>query len=174
VAGPRRLHLRDRGHGLRGDPAPDECEQAASSTAFELIGKVTDPSFPARRHRLYEVAAKHASGDWTDFDRSLDDFEVRGYANIYEQLGLLVQRGLVDLTDVMEAMSAQIMADWHTFEPIRTHIMDQAGRGFPGMTTDQPGIDRVYWPHFRWLAARNAEWVQRQATAPPAPVAPTG
>ena len=80
-------------------------KQSASGTAFDLIGRVTDPSFPVRRHLLYEVAAKYASGDWTGFDRSLEDFEVRGYANIYEQLGLLVRRGLVDLDDVMEAVA---------------------------------------------------------------------
>ena len=75
-----------------------------SRNAFDLIGKVIDPSFPVRRHLLYQVAGKYTGGDWTGFDRSLDDFEVRNFANIYEQLGLLVKKGVVDLQDVMEAL----------------------------------------------------------------------
>ena len=54
-----------------------------SRNAFDLVAKVIDPSFPRRRHLLYEVAEKHADGDWTGFDRSLNDFEVRNFANIY-------------------------------------------------------------------------------------------
>jgi hypothetical protein len=138
--------------------------QAASRTAFDLVGKVTDPSFPARRHRLYEVAAKHASGDWSGFDRSLDDFEVRNFANIYEQLGLLVRKGVVDLSDVMQALSAQIVADWHTFQPIRNHIIEESGKALPSLAADQAGIDRLFWPNFHWLATQNAEWVQRQVS----------
>jgi hypothetical protein len=148
--------------------------QAASSTAFELIGKVTDPSFPARRQRLYAVAAKHASGDWTGFDRSPDDFEVRAFANIYEQLGLLVERGLVEVSDVNEAMSAQILADWYTFEPIRAHIMEAAGSAFPAFATDQPGIGRIYWPHLQWLAMQNTDWVRRQVAVAYDPAHPGG
>src|SRR5215204_1553043 len=56
-----------------------------SRNAFDLVAKVIDPSFPYRRHLLYEVAGKHADGDWTGFDRSLQDFEVRNFANVYEQ-----------------------------------------------------------------------------------------
>jgi hypothetical protein len=34
---------------------------------------------------------------------------------------------------------------------------------------DEPGIDRIYWPNFTWLATGNAEWVQPRfrATRPP-------
>lgn len=38
-----------------------------SRNAFDLVAKVIDPSFPRRRHLLYEVAAKHSAGDWTGF-----------------------------------------------------------------------------------------------------------
>src|SRR3954447_1104711 len=133
--------------------------QARSRKAFDLIGKVTDPSFPIRRHLLYEVAARHADGDWTGFDRSLDDFQVRSFANIYEQLGLLVRKRVIDLNDVMEALSAQPMADWATFGPVRQHIIDSAGILFPELTAS---ADRVYWPNFAWLAAENSKWVARQ------------
>src|SRR3954451_1192533 len=94
-----------------------------SRNAFDLVAKVIDPSFPRRRHLMYDVAARRAGGDWTGFDRSLEDFEVRNFANIYEQLGLLARRRVVDLQDVLNALSAQPMADWNTFDPIRTHII---------------------------------------------------
>src|SRR5512135_2882948 len=99
--------------------------QARARNAFDLIGKIIDPSFPHRRYLLYEVAEKHANGNWSGFDRSLEDFEVRNFANVYEQLGLLVKKGVVDLQDVLDALSAQPMADWDTFKPIRKHIMQE-------------------------------------------------
>lgn len=117
--------------------------QAKSRTAFDLIGKVVDPSFPARRHRLYEVAETHAHGDWNAFDHSLDDFEVRNFANVYEQIGLLVKKGVIDLKDVMDALSAQPMADWRTFQPIREHIIEEAAKAFPVLAANRAGIDAL-------------------------------
>jgi hypothetical protein len=113
---------------------------------------VIDPSFPRRRHLLYEVAEKHAGGDWTGFDRSLQDFEVGNFANIHEQLGLLARRGVVDLQDVLDALSAQPMADWNAFEPIRARIMQEVGKVSSALAENQPGLDAIYWPNFRWLA----------------------
>lgn len=129
-----------------------------SRNAFDLVAKVIDPSFPHRRHLLYDVAERHAGGEWTGFDRSLEDFEVRNFANIYEQLGLLARRGVVDLEDVLDALSAQPMADWNTFEPIRAHIIQEAGKAFPGLADNQPGLDAIYWPNFRWLAEESRKW----------------
>src|SRR3954467_2999631 len=133
-----------------------------SRNAFDLITKVIDPSFAQRRHRLYEVAEKHADGDWAGFDRSLQDFEVRNFANIYEQLGLLARRGVVDLPDVLDALSAQPMADWNTFDPIRTHIMQEAGNTSSELAHNQPGLDAIYWPNFAWLAEESQKWTLRR------------
>ena len=152
-------------------------KQARSRNAFDLIGKVIDPSFPARRHMLYEVSKKHAGGDWTGFDRSREDFEARNFASIYEQLGLLVKKGVVDLQDVMDALSAQPLADWHTFEPIRRRIMEEAGKAFPALATNLPGTESIYWPNFKWLAQENEKWVGHRTltgsgSAAPAKVTP--
>jgi hypothetical protein len=140
-------------------------KQARARTAFDLISKVIDPSFAARRHLLYVVAEKHAPGNWTGFDRSLEDFEVRNFANIYEQLGLLVRKGVVDLQDVLDALSAQPLADWTTFQPIRMHIMQEAGKAFPALATGQPGVESVYWPNFKWLAEESRKWTLRRVPA---------
>ena len=135
-----------------------------SRNAFDLIAKVIDPSFPRRRHLLYEVAEKHADGDWTGFDRSLQDFEVRNFANIYEQLGLLARRGVVDLQDLLDALSAQPMADWNTFQPIRMHIMQEAGKVSSALADNHPGLDAIYWPNFGWLAEESRKWALQRAT----------
>jgi hypothetical protein len=136
---------------------------ARSRNAFDLIGKVIDPSFAARRHLLYEVAQKRANGDWTGFDRSLEDFQVRNFASIYEQLGLLVKKDVVDLQDVLDALSAQPIADWITFEPIRAHIIEDAAQRFPALSTNQPGIEGIYWPNFKWLAEECRKWIVKRA-----------
>ena len=135
-----------------------------SRNAFDLVGKVIDPSFPRRRHLLYEVSAPRAGGDWAGFYRSLDDFEVRNFANVYEQLGLLVRRGVVDLADVLDALSAQPMADWAAFDPIRAHIVEEAGKGASAIAADQPGLDAIYWPNFRWLADESRKWTLQRAS----------
>ena len=136
-----------------------------SRNAFDLIGKVIDPSFPHRRHLLYEVAGKYAGGDWSGFDRSLDDFEVRNFANIYEQLGLLVKKGVIDIQDVMQALSVQPYADWLTFQPIRKHIMEEAGRRVPSLATNATSIDAIYWPNFKWLAEKSEKWMRERTAA---------
>jgi glycine/D-amino acid oxidase-like deaminating enzyme len=143
-----------------------------SRNAFDLIAKVIDPSFPHRRHLLYEVAKTHAGGNWTGFDRSLQDFEVRNFANVYEQLGLLARKGVVDLQDVLDALSAQPLADWNTFQPIRTHIMQEAGKAFPTLADNQPGLEAIYWPNFGWLAAESLTWTLQRASAAAGPRPP--
>ena len=140
-----------------------------SRNAFDLISKVIDPSFPHRRHLLYEVAEQHADGNWVGFDRSPQDFEVRNFANIYEQLGLLARKGVVDLQDVLDALSAQPLADWNTFEPIRRHIMQEAARAFPALADDAPGIEAIYWPNFKWLAEESRRWTLQRIGAHPRP-----
>lgn len=136
--------------------------QARSRNAFDLIGKVVDPSFAGRRHQMYEVSKKRAGGDWTGFYRSREDFEARNFASIYEQLGLLVKKGVIDLRDVMDALSAQPMADWHAFEPVRRHIMEESAKALPELALDLPGTESIYWPNFKWLAEENAKWVRKR------------
>jgi len=54
------------------------------------------------------------------------------------------------------------MADWHAFQPLRKHIIEEAGKVIPSLATDQSGVDAIYWPNFMWLAEENAKWVQER------------
>jgi hypothetical protein len=133
-----------------------------SNDAFQLISKVVDPSFPGRRHRLHAISKRYSGGDWNGFEDSIDDFEVRNFANIYEQLGLLVKKGVIDREDVMDALSGQIIDDWITFAPIRRHVMEHVGSVNPLLAVDQPGIDAIFWPNFMWLAEENQKWIRKK------------
>lgn len=158
------FQLRQNGKQIKQQEKTLKAMSAAnrSNDAFQLISKVVDPSFPGRRHRLHAISKKYSGGDWNGFDDGIDDFEVRNYANIYEQLGLLVKKGIIDLEDVMDALSGQIISDWATFAPIRRHVMEEAGRAYPILAVDQPGIDAIYWPNFIWLAEENQKWIREK------------
>ena len=78
------------------------------------------------------------------------------------------------MDDVMNALSAQIIADWRTFEPIRKHIMEEGARRYPALALDSQGIDSVYWPTFKWLAEENAKWVQKVTSTEGAGAKPVG
>jgi hypothetical protein len=90
---------------------------------------------------------------------------VRNFANIYGQLGLLARKGVVDLQDLLDALSAQPFADWNTFQPIRTHIMQEAGKAFPALAENKTGLDAIYWPNFAWLAEESRKWTLQRASA---------
>ena len=158
------FQLRQNGKQIKQQEKTLKAMSAAnkSNDAFQLIGKVVDPSFPGRRHRLHSVSKKYSGGDWSGFEDSIDDFEVRNFANIYEQLGLLVKKGVIDREDVMDALSGQIMDDWITFAPIRRHVMEDVGRANPLLAVDQPGIDAIFWPNFMWLAEENQKWIREK------------
>lgn len=66
---------------------------------------------------------------------------------------------------VLEALPAQPMADWYTFQPIRMHIMEEAAKAFTTLADDQPGLESIYWPNFRWLAEESLKWTLYRASA---------
>ena len=93
---------------------------------------------------------------------------MRNFANIYEQLGLLARKGVVDLQDVLDALSAQPMADWHTFQPIRTHIMQESGKALSALAGNQPGQEAIFWPNFGGLPRRAGSGRCSERQPPPA------
>lgn len=69
--------------------------------------------------------------------------------------------------NVLDALSAQPMADWIVFQPIRRHIMQPASKSFPALASNQAGLDSIYWPDFRWLADESRKWTLRQFPVTP-------
>ncbi len=81
---------------------------------------------------------------------------------------------VVDLEDVLDALLAQPLADWDTFQPIRRHIMEEAGKVFPVLADNQPGLDAIYWPNFKWLAEESRKWTLERASTGAGPSTPAG
>ena len=42
--------------------------------------------------------------------------------------------------------------------------MDEAGKAFPPLAGNQPGLDAIYWPNFRWLAEQSRTWTLQRAS----------
>src|SRR5271169_5562147 len=63
--------------------------QNRSNIAFALLEKITDESFAVRWKKMHDVIKKYNAASWADFDDSLDDFEARNFAKIYELIGQL-------------------------------------------------------------------------------------
>ena len=35
---------------------------------------------------------------------------------------------------------------------------------FPALAEDEPGIDAIYWPNFKWLAEESQRWMLQRET----------
>ena len=64
---------------------------------------------------------------------------------------------------MLDALSAQPLADWNTFEPIRTHIMQESGKAFPALADNQPAPEAIFWPTFKRLAQESLTWTLQRA-----------
>jgi len=105
-----------------------------------LIDKLTNESFARRRKLMYDTVKKYAAVNWTGFDDSLEDFEVRNFAYTYALIGQLVKEGVVDLSTVSNALQFLVVLDWEVFSPVADHMKERFGLKF-----DPFG-------NFQWLA----------------------
>lgn len=72
---------------------------------------------------MYQTAKKYQAVNWEGFDDSLDDFEVRNFAYMYDMFGQLTKDGLLDIVALTRTFKYLVILDWQVFEPIATHIM---------------------------------------------------
>lgn len=101
--------------------------QVKSDISFELLEKMTDDSFARRRSHMYQTAKKYQALNWEGFDDSLDDFEVRNFAYMYDLFGQLARDGLIDIITLTRTFKYLVILDWQAFEPIAKHIQKRYG-----------------------------------------------
>jgi hypothetical protein len=42
--------------------------------------------------------------------------------------------------------------------------MQEAGKAFPALADNKPGLDAIYWPNFKWLAEESRKWTLQRAS----------
>lgn len=94
-----------------------------SNISFELLEKLTDESFARRRSFMYQMVKKYQASNWEGFDDSLDDFEIRNFAYMYDLFGQLAKEGLIDIETLVKTFKFLAVLDWQAFEPVSKHIM---------------------------------------------------
>ena len=125
-----------------------------SNIALALLERLTDESFAVRRKKMHEVVKKYRDANWEGFDDSMDDFEVRNFAYIYELLGQLAKDKIVDLSTVRNALQYLVVFDWEAFAPVTNHLMERFKLAV------NP------WENFEWLAQETKRYMElREAQA---------
>ena len=157
----RRSH---RGDDPGGAPTQGEREQRQVAQCVRPDHQSDRPHISRRRHLLYELGEKHAAGDWTGFDRSLQDFEVRNFANVYEQLGLLARRGVVDVQD---CWTLSLLSRWQIGAPSsRSERTSWTRRARPFPSWRRPArAGRHLLAELQWLAEESRKWTLQRASA---------
>jgi len=90
--------------------------------SFALLEKLTDESFARRRKRMHDTILNYRKKNWAGFDHSLDDFEARDFAYIYELLGQLTRNGTLDIDTVTNSVEYLVVFDWEMFSPLAEHF----------------------------------------------------
>ena len=83
-----------------------------------------------------------------DFDDSLDDFEARNFAYIYELIGQLTRDKIVDLRTIRNALQYLVVIDWDIFSPLSKHLMERYN------------LSANPWANFEWLAEETRKHMQ--------------
>lgn len=105
-----------------------------------MLERLTDESFARRGSNFYQKIDKYQALNWDGFDDSLDDFEIRNYAYLYELYGQLVRDGSIEFSMVAGMLQYLAVYDWKKFEPADDHM------------TKRFGSSGVWWHNFKWLA----------------------
>jgi hypothetical protein len=74
---------------------------------------------------MHDSIRNAKDANWEGFDDSLEDFEARNFAYIYELIGQLTKEGIVDLSTIRNALQYLIIVDWDAFSPLSKHLMER-------------------------------------------------
>ncbi len=111
-----------------------------SSIAFALLERITDENFALRRKKMHDTIRKYKEMNWEGFDDSLEDFEARNFAYIYELIGQFARENITDLSTVASALQYLVVTDWNAFRPLSEHLMSRFN------------LKVNPWGSFEWLA----------------------
>jgi hypothetical protein len=125
-----------------------QVRQNRANIALALLDKLTDQTFPARRKRMHDSIKKAIASNWEGFDDSMDDFEARNFAYIYELIGQLARENVVDVELLRSALQTLVIADWDAFSPLTRHLMEKNKSAYHS------------WKNFEWLATENRKSLQ--------------
>jgi hypothetical protein len=124
--------------------------QEKKDAAFSMLQKLTEESFARRRANFYKVIEKRKTGDWTGFDDSEEDIEVRDFAYIYELFGQMVKHEVIEYSMVAEMLQYMVVDDWREFQAVSEHFMKRFG------TRVSP------WREFQLLAQRSERYMSEK------------
>ncbi len=136
--------------------------QERSDVAIALLEHLTDHTFAHRRWRMHELVKRFAESNWNGVFESEEDFEVRHFVQIYELIGTMARRNVVDREIVLDSLQHQVIRDWEVFQP---HLRMLAARY--GVTAD-------YFVSFEWLASESKQRFPASAATVAAPRAAVG
>jgi len=128
-------------------------KETKTNISLALLEKLTDESFAKRRKRMYDAVREYGAKNWEGFDDSLDDFEARNFAHIYELIGQLTRDGILDASMVMNSLQYLAVLDWDTFSPLVKHLSQRLN------------IKVNPWGNFEWLAEETRKHLKERDDA---------
>ncbi len=135
--------------------------QERADVAIALLEHLTDHSFPRRRWRMHEIVKQFVATGWKDAFESEEDFEVRHFVQIYELIGTMARRNVIDVQLVIDSLHYQVVRDWEVFQP---HLKVLAARY---------GAGPEYFESFRWLATESSKRFPAAAATVATPLVPS-
>jgi hypothetical protein len=125
-------------------------QETKSGIAFSMVERIIDDSFVRRRKNVYDSMKKYGEKNWEGFIGTMDDFEARNYAYMFELFGQLVKDGIVELKTVMNVLKYIVVYDWTTMEPMIRFL------------NKTYGLKSNPWENFQWLAKETESYLRAQ------------
>ena len=127
-----------------------QVKQNHSIIGLALLDKLTDESFATRRKKMHDSIKAAVASNWEGFDDSLEDYEARDFAYIYELVGQLAREDIVDLDLLRSTFQYLVVWDWDAFSPFAKHFMERNK------------ISVHPWQNFEWLAGENRKHMAKR------------